>query len=496
MKVHLMYQNRDFDHKLQITSHEQELTQDLELKTLFEVMANHDTFIYDIVRTAIFSGLKTPEEILYRQDILKDCIKNPKVVRKLYSIAAEAIEKKRSYWWGMSNDSPSSVLKRSVNLLEMFVEMLKMVRVVVDENEKNFESKGITSLMSMLKKELDEAYLATLLTHLNELKFRNGVLISGELGPCNYGVNYVLRSQENKKYRWLKWQLAPSFYIHERDDNGLRDLGKREDRAFNLTANALAQSSDHVLSFFNMLKTELAFYVGCLNLYEKLSDKGQQLCFPVPLDINKRSHSFKGLYDVCLALIINNKVVGNDVNADGKELAIITGANQGGKSTFLRSIGQVQLMMECGMFVPAEYFCANICNGVFTHYKREEDTSMKSGKLDEELARMSNMASQLRRNSMVLFNESFAATNEREGSEIGRQIVSALLEKHIKAFYVTHLYELAHGFYKQRMSDTIYLRAERQADGHRTFKLLEGEPLQTSYGDDLYSKIFEKGMKD
>jgi DNA mismatch repair ATPase MutS len=187
---------------------------------------------------------------------------------------------------------------------------------------------------------------------------------------------------------------------------------------------------------------------------------------------------------------MKQKIVANDVRADGKDLTVITGANQGGKSTFLRSIGLAQLMMQCGMFVPAESFSANVCTGVFTHYKREEDVSMSSGKFDEELSRMSELVDHITSNSMVLFNESFAATNEREGSEIASQIVRALLEKHVKVFFVTHLYELAHGLYAKKMPNAIFLRAERQADGRRTFKLTRGEPLQTSYGEDLYDRIF------
>jgi DNA mismatch repair ATPase MutS len=93
-------------------------------------------------------------------------------------------------------------------------------------------------------------------------------------------------------------------------------------------------------------------------------------------------------------------------------------------------------------------------------------------------------------NAMVLFNESCAATNEREGSEIGRQIVSALLEKQIKVFFVTHLYEFAHGFYTKKMENALFLRAERQTDGTRTFQLVKSEPLPTSYGADVYQKIF------
>ncbi|RMF87562.1 MAG: DNA mismatch repair protein MutS, partial [Nitrospinota bacterium] len=321
------------------------------------------------------------------------------------------------------------------------------------------------------------------------------VLISAELGKGNKGTNYILRKPKDRPQRWLKRIFAPkplayTFCLHPRDESGARALAELKDRGLNLVANALAQSTDHILSFFTLLRTELAFYIGCLNLYEHLAHLEEPVCFPLPVAPTERRHSCQGLYDVCLALTMRQKVVGNDVNADNKDLVIITGANQGGKSTFLRSIGLAQLMMQCGMFVPAESFCANLCEGLFTHYRREEDTTMKSGKLDEELGRMSEIVDNIMPNSLLLFNESFAATNEREGSEIARQIVSALLEKQIKIFFVTHLYEFAHGFYAQRMENAIYLRAERRADGTRTFKFIEGEPLPTSYGEDLYTRIF------
>jgi len=255
-------------------------------------------------------------------------------------------------------------------------------------------------------------------------------------------------------------------------------------------ANALGQSADHILNFFDMLKTELAFYIGCLNLHEVLAAKGEPTCFPQPLAAGERGTRFQGLYDVCLTLRLAQRVVGNNINADGKDLMIITGANQGGKSTFLRSLGLAQLMMQGGMFVPAESFSANISDGIFTHYKREEDVTMSSGKLDEELSRMSDIVDNVKADSLILFNESFAATNEREGSEIARQIVTALLEKRIKICYVTHLYDFAHSFFEKNMENAIFLRAERQAGGGRTFKIIEGAPLATSYGEDLYDTIF------
>jgi len=115
---------------------------------------------------------------------------------------------------------------------------------------------------------------------------------------------------------------------------------------------------------------------------------------------------------------------------------------------------------------------------------------MRSGKLDEELRRMSSLIDHVTPNSIILLNESFASTNEREGSEIARQIVRALLEAGVKVFYVTHMFDLAHEFYRANMDTALFLRAERLADGQRTYRLEPGAPLPTSHGEDLYRHIF------
>jgi DNA mismatch repair ATPase MutS len=380
-------------------------------------------------------------------------------------------------------------------MLLMYVSLLKKLRDIADEHADKFNSEGFTAFFAMLNKELCDEFFINVQSHLRELKFRSGVLISAELGKGNEGTNYILRKPKDTKQSWIKRIFATkppvyTFYIAERDIAGAKALSELKDKGINIVANVLAQSADHIDSFFTMLRTELAFYVGCLNLYEQLAELGVPISFPLPVASSEFKHSFHGLYDICLAITMKQKIVGNDLNADNKNLVIITGANQGGKSTFLRSIGLAQLMMQCGMFVPAESFCSNVCKGLFTHYKREEDATMNSGKLDEELSRMSGIVDNITSNSVVLFNESFAATSEREGSEIARQIICALLEKRIKVFFVTHLFTFARGLYDKKMKNAIFLRAQRQTDGGRTFKVIEGEPLQTSYGEDLYKTIF------
>jgi DNA mismatch repair ATPase MutS len=494
MKAFLMYRDRDFDPERKLPPNELAMTQDLELNTLFGAMGAGDKFLFDLARRAVLGSEQDLDAIRYRQDILRDGLKNPDVIRAMYGIAVESLGQERRRYLGLFAQSPSLVLYRSVDVLGMFVEMLVKLRQVADENAGKFQSEGFVTLFAMLKRELTDDYFAELRAHLKRMKFRGGVLISAELGKGNKGINYVLRRARDADKGWLDRLLTRPrgyrFRLHPRDENGARAIAELRDRGINLIANALGQSTDHIVSFFHMLRVELAFYVGCLNLHEELARRGEPVCFPDPLPLCQRNHAFRGLYDVCLALTLPHHVVGNEVAAEGKDLTIITGANQGGKSTFLRSVGVAQLMMQCGMFAPADAFSADVCAAVFTHYKREEDPAMKSGKLDEELGRMSMIVDELRPNALMLFNESFAATNEREGSEIARQIVRALLEKHIKIFFVTHFYDLANGFWEQRAGNTLFLRAERRGDGERTFRLIVGKPLETSYGQDLYDKIF------
>jgi hypothetical protein len=522
MKAHLLYRNQDIDLQRPLPWNEEALTRDLALNTLFNAMTRKDEFLFAVAKKVTLTGLDNDvETIRYRQEILQDCLKYPAVIRELYALAVEATETERkSYFWVL-NHYPDSVLRWAVELLGHLLDSIKKLREMADLHVAQFASAGWRTFFAMLQRELNDDYIAHVQYHLEQLKFRHGVLLSAGLGKGNKGSHYVLHlipAPRSRDWEWLRWAVtrglkrfvrdewvarlrgrrptAFEFSLHPRDESGAKALAQLRDRGISLVANALGQSADHVRSFFNMLRTELAFYIGCLNLHEQLAQKGGPRCFPVPVAAGEQRLSFRGLYDVCLALTRDGRVVGNDVIADKQQLVLITGANQGGKSTFLRSVGLAQLMMQCGMFAPADAFSSSLYNGLFTHYRREEDVSMKSGKLDEELSRMSDLVSHITSHSMILFNESFAATNEREGSEIARQIVSALLEKGVRIVFVTHLYEFARGFHQKDKGSVLFLRAGRQSDGTRTFKLVGGEPLETSFGEDLYNDIFGAPIGD
>jgi hypothetical protein len=470
------------------------LTQDLELPTLWNQMADGDEFLFETAKRILLTSLTDPEEIRYRQDVLGDCLAQPDIVRHLYALALEALENERKVGGFWSGAGPDRILSRSVQILKLHVELLRRLRQIADEHAPQFRSQGFRRFFAMLQEELSDDYLETVDHHLRELEFRRGLLESAKLGKGNKARHYVVRTQRQPTW---KERLRPggrsesySFTIPPRDENGFKALEEIRGHGLNQVANAVAQSADHVKSFFSMLRLELAFNLGCLNLHERLDEKGESVCFPTPLTPDRPVLRAEGVYDVCLTFHLEQGVIGNDVDADGKALVIITGANQGGKSTFLRSVGLAQLMMQAGMFVGAHAFEANVCSGVYTHYKREEDASMEGGKLDEELKRMSEIADQIESGSLLLCNESFASTNEREGSEIARQVVNAMVDKHVKVVYVTHMFEFAESVYRQQRPDVLFLRADRLENGKRTFQLSPGEPRSTSYGEDSYRRIF------
>jgi hypothetical protein len=505
VKVFLMFSDRDFTPGEGVCSNSAELTEDLELDVLFDTMAAEDGFLREVARSALLASLHTPETISYRQQILADCLTSPEVIRDIYALAVEGIETQKKVWSLMWERDASSALHRSTEVVRLCLNPLRHLWRIAKDLEPRVRSEGLKRFFAMIVAELDEAYIRAVEKYLEVLEFNCGMQMRAGIGSDCKPDGYVLLKMPPVHRRWFErvqeWvndfagRSDPTlvYEVDERDESGWRMLGELKAQGIVHVAGALAQSADHILDFFTVLRRELGFYIACLNLHDGLHQKQEPMCFPDPLPLGGSELRCHGLYDVCLSLAIHERTVGNNVSAEDKPLVMITGANRGGKSTLLRSIGLAFLMMQCGMFVPAESFSANLCAGLFTHFKREEDPTMKSGKLDEELRRISAIVQVVTPGSVVLMNESFASTNEREGSEIAVQIVRAMLKMNIGVFFVTHMFALADRFYHDQSDSVLFLRAERLADGRRTFRLLPGEPLPTSYGEDLYQRIFSVG---
>jgi hypothetical protein len=491
VKTLLMHPDQDFD--AQTPRPPAQFAQDLELDVLLGAMAAGDRYLLDIMTGAFAAAWSNDvPTIRYRQEVLKDCLDNPALVRAFYAIAIEPFSRERGWDFNLYGHDPASMVGSGVRTLQSCLDVLERLRRTCSANAGSFASRGFRQFVATLEHDLDDNYLRAARADLANLTFRKGLLLSARVGDGGKAVGTMLRKPQPRDLSWVRKALTPgaanyTLQLHPRDDAGAQAFGELQGRGLSLISDAIYQSAEHVLGFLKALRAELAFYLGGLNLKEQLDRIGEPVAFPDPAQEASR-FACRNLRDVCLALTMGKPVVGNDVEANGKRLVVITGANRGGKSTFLRSVGLAQLMMQCGLFVTADVFASSLHTGLFTHYRREEDRSMRSGKFDEELVRMSAVADQIHRGALMLFNESFAATHEREGAEIARQVVSALLDSDVTVFFVSHMYE----FSRPLLDDphVRFLRADRDAEGARSFRLLEAKPLSTSFGTDLYERIF------
>lgn len=497
MKPLLMHPDRNFEAERPLPGHAPTLQQDLGLDTILEAMADGDKFVATIACNALLNGPGTDVASLrYRQAAVRDSIMHPEPVRAMYAVAQGVLEDRRKSYWGFTSQHPTSMLYSALQLLRLFVDRLRELREIAEAQAGAFESVAFRNLFAMLQRELDDAYLLRVNAHLDELRFADGTLLSAKLGPDCESEDYILRRPHDPHPHWFRRLLAEhvaspyTVRVAPRDLTGAKTLEAMRDRGIRDIAIAVTESAAHIEDFFKSLRSELAFHVGCTNLHGYLSARHVATCFPTVPAKNDPGFRTRGLADIALALTTDTAIVGNDVDAMGKRMIVITGANQGGKSTFLRSLGLAQIMFHAGMFVTAQKFESPLCSGVFTHYKREEDAGMQGGKLDEELARLGVIADAIHPGAWLLCNESFASTNEREGSELARQMVEAMLERGIRVAFVTHLYAFAHAQYERHRMDALFLRAQRLPDGTRSFRLVGGAPNETSYGDDLYREVF------
>ena len=477
-----------------VAGHRTVLLQDLGLTDVIDAMAAGDDIVAEVVRTELLAGCTDPEVLVARQQAVTDAIARPQVVRSLYALASEAIAQERSVYAGLVG-RPTSSLQRSLDVLDLVVDVLRRLGRLADGDGRAMTSVAFTRSMTDLRERFDDDLLTSMTDLLEGLRMSDGIVVGVTSGITGRGVRHELRAPPRRSSGLRR--LLPSgrstaaIRLDDRDDSAANAVAELREQAVAEVAAVLETATADLLALLDDLRRQAAFYLGAITLDARLAALGVPRCSPEVGDGDAVAQlRAVGLADAGLALRAGTDVVGNDVDADGRPLVLVTGANQGGKSTFLRSLGLAQVMFQAGLFVAADAFRSTIAGAVFTHVERDEDRELRSGRLDAELEELSAIVDRLRPGDLLLCNESFGSTNEREGSLLAEEVVRALVDAGVRVVFVTHLHELARSLYRERAPTTRFLRAERRDDGQRTFRLREGAPLPTSYGLDLYDRVF------
>jgi DNA mismatch repair protein MutS len=485
VRVGLLFPDRDLDLAHPFPFGWEDVEHDLGLGDVYRAMAGEDGYLLEVVRKVLAQGLTSQAAtVLHRQEAVREALERPDLVEALYTLAGETLAAKRRESYGLfRRDRPD--LYGAIKAMEALLKGLRALLALLQRTP--LTSPPFQALKARLEAVLTPAFFRQAEAHLEALRFPKGVWMAAGLSREGRSQGYTLLPPEERR-AWWPFGKRPRTYVltlHPRDEAGARILGEIREKGILEAAKALATAVEEVARFFESLRAEAGFLLGAARLAGRLKALGLPLAFPTPAEGLRLA--FRGLYDVGLALR-QGMAVGNDLEAHGRNPILITGANRGGKTTFLRSLGLAQLFLQAGLFVGGERFESGLVDGLFTHFKREEDRALEAGKFEEELRRLDGLVAHLTPKPLFLFNESFAATSELEGSELGAQVVRALVEAGVRVVFVTHFYTLAAAFLGDER--TLFLKAERLPDGRRTYRLRLEPPEPTAYAQDLLRQVF------
>ncbi|WP_233557847.1 MutS-related protein [Tessaracoccus antarcticus] len=194
------------------------------------------------------------------------------------------------------------------------------------------------------------------------------------------------------------------------------------------------------------LHHELPFYLSWLGLIRPLQHAGLTFCLPQVTE-NTSEISVEDGFDLALALATvptGAAVVCNSFRLSGPEqIVVVTGPNNGGKTTFARMVGQLFHLVGLGVPVPGRSARLTLPDVVFTHFEQEEGAPTLTGRFLDELQRVHTILREATRDSVVILNESFSSTNLRDAVTVATEVMETLLERGCVGVYVTFMDELA-----------------------------------------------------
>jgi DNA mismatch repair protein MutS len=191
---------------------------------------------------------------------------------------------------------------------------------------------------------------------------------------------------------------------------------------------------------------ELQFYLAYLDYVRPLQAAGLAFCYPEVSEVPKDVFA-TATFDLALAAKLtatHDTVVTNGFRLAGPErVIVVSGPNQGGKTTFARTFGQLHHLAAVGCPVPGSAARLFLCDQILTHFEREEDIANQTGKLENDLLRIQATLRAATPRSIVIMNEIFASTTLSDARFLGEKVLAKVTDLDLRCVYVTFVDELA-----------------------------------------------------
>lgn len=548
MGYSLLYpQNAERKNKTLTTESINDLSIDFILEALTE-----QRYERDHIRKLMISVTDDPEVIRYRRDVFEDFLRFPelrKAMEDLVKKLADLRDLER-----FQKDQESSAFWSLVNRLREVDEYVCCISLMRDIlSDLDIKSEGMCTLRDLVKDISLESGFEELKADIDETmeKVRKlksitiGVNLDDMLRPSSAGVVSLNDSEFRESglmRRFMSFADRKSELHHGTDVSGIRvfhpatpitppTFTQKKELNDNMTGmtiststvtgadslsnaikdtvtNIMRQTVNEIKStvkrYVNIsgymlieLMPEILFYVRWADLIDKIKESGMPVCKPEILPPEQRDCSFKGLYNIKLA--IKNvqgdriNIITNDIDFnDDQRIFILTGPNRGGKTIFTQAWGLAMLLAQLGISVPAEQAEISPCDNIFTHFPADENDTVDLGRLGEESKRLAEIFDMATERSLMLLNESLATTSVTEGLFIAKDVVRAMRYLGVRCIFNTHMHDLARSVDELNAEVDGSSRAVSLVtgvhDGERSFKVSLLPPQGISYAKDIALK--------
>ena len=438
----------------------------------------------DVKKTKYFLSLvsemtDSKDEIMYRQEVIRDFENNPELLEQLVSLSSRFEElrvsqktaDKEKYrlnnTGAMSSVASKNILQTQAICLKRALLFIKAYGELLAEFE--LKSRGLTELYTACREIYENPDFSRLILFCS--KYEN----FSSSGFWNF------RFSLNDEGYLEKYELIDHRYIHISDPDlkkkGFSIFKKTEEISHpcerlspikdglfeNLSIFALSDISrlfgnisEQIFTKFGLIDKELVFYEIALKYIEALSEKKVPICYPIFTE--NQGVRVKNLYDIYLLMSKPEPthVIPHDFAIEqGRRGLLVFGNNGSGKTVYLRSIGTMQILAQAGLPIPCESAQLELFKQIATQFSESEKEfcdGNDAGRFEQEVRELAKLVDTLKEDSIVFLNETFQSTAYAEGSDCLYHLLNHFSALNIRWILVTHLRQLEEMFSEDEIS--------------------------------------------
>lgn len=360
-------------------------------------------------------------------------------------------------------------------------------RLTEELSSNSLNSRGFLAFRTFLNNYVDSINFASLSDEANRIKvdlekvkYRiiikdNSFTVQNYETEIDYSAEIVETFEKFKQgavndYR-VKFKSSPEDMNHI-EAQILDFVAQLNPELFSRLDNFIIRNVNFIEETIAAFDREIHFYIAYVLHIEKFKHNKLQFCYPTIVNKSKEIYNYEG-FDLALAQKFagdNAQIVCNDFFLKGKErIIVVTGPNQGGKTTFARTFGQLHYLASIGCPVPGCEAQLFLFDQIFTQFERAEKVENLRGKLEDDLTRIHSIFKQTTPQSIIIMNEIFNSTTLQDMTLLSKKVMEKIIELDLLCAWVTFVDELA-SFSEQTVSMTSMIDPGDLA--LRTFKVV------------------------